>query len=190
MSRLPIYAFVFKGFMPSAALLLTASALICLPDNLAGAEEPALSQSTERAFDSTKQASEMPETPSDDSIPAKVMEPTRAHEHEPYQFPLDEENLTKEAPEDHFFGQFMKMLGTLGLLIAIMVAASWSLKRMLNTRVQQLNESSLIKVVETRALSNKSSLHLVEIDGKTLVIGEAVNSITLLTSLEKDDKDV
>lgn len=182
MIRLPISAFVFKGFISFAALLLIIPVFICLPGNLSGADTSTPSPPAERNYESTDNIETIESLPSV-SKPPIIVEPSRTHEHEPYNFPIEEEVLEKESPEDHFFGQFMKMLGTLGLLVAIMIAASWSLKRMLNTRVQSLNDTSRIKVVETRALSNKSSVHLVEVEGKTYFIGESVNSVTLLDTL-------
>lgn len=182
MFSLPIRAFVFKGFISLAAILLMTCVFICLPGDFIGAEESAPLPSIERGFEPTV-PSEASETSPTHSEPKKTFEPTRIDENVPYKFPFEDEKGENEAPEQHFFGQFMKMLGTLGVLIAVMVAASWSLKRMLNTRVQQLNDTSLIKVVETRTLSNKSSLHLVEIEGKTFFIGESMNNITLLATL-------
>lgn len=173
MLSLPFRAFVFKGFISKVTVLLLAGAFICMPNNISGAEEPSVSSPATESS-----------ALSDTTMGTEPSEPTKVHKLEPYKFPFEEEKTDIEA-EDHFFGQFMKMLGTLGLLIAIMFAASWSLKRILNTRVQQLNESSFIKVVEKRALSNKSFLYLVDVQDKTFVIGESMNSITLLATLPK-----
>lgn len=96
-------------------------------------------------------------------------------------FPFDAEELHADET-DKFFREVLKMLGTLGLLILVMVVASWMLKRMLNTRVQQLNTSSFIKITEKRALSNKSALYLLEIQGKSFIIGESTNGLVLLGS--------
>lgn len=187
MLSLPIRAFVFKDFISTATLLLIACVLLILPGDLKGAEEPAPLPSIEKDSSLSEPASlETPELPSTLPKPKKTFEPTRLDEKMPYDFPFEEDKVDREAPEDHFFGQFMKMLGTLGVLIAIMLTASWSLKRMLNTRVQKLNDSSLIKVVETRSLSTKSAVHLVEIEDKTFIIGESMNSVILLGTLSND----
>ena len=95
---------------------------------------------------------------------------------------LVEEEKPEPLPEDHFLNEFLNMLGTLALLIAFMVFASWVLKRMLNQRVHQLNTSSNIKVVEKRALSNKASIYLIEIDGKTFLVGESMNNLSLIAN--------
>jgi flagellar biosynthetic protein FliO len=86
-------------------------------------------------------------------------------------------------PEDHFTRDMLNMLSTLGIVVAVLYGLAYAIKRMMNNRVQQLNTSSLIKVVEQRSLSPKSTLYLVEVHGKTIVLGESVNGVTLLTTL-------
>lgn len=81
---------------------------------------------------------------------------------------------------DSFPAKFLNMLFILGLLIGFMILASWALKRMMKTRLTQLNTTSAIKVVETRSLSPRSTLYLLEIQGKTLLIAESPTTISLL----------
>jgi flagellar biosynthetic protein FliO len=115
--------------------------------------------------------------------PLKTSPPLEVNSKQPDISPfLVEEEKPEPLPEDHFFHEFLNMLGTLALLIAFMVFASWVLKRMLNQRVQQLNTSSNIKVVEKRALSNKAAIYLIEIDGKTFLVGESMNNLSLIAN--------
>lgn len=95
-------------------------------------------------------------------------------------FLIEEENKPSPLSDDHFFREFINMLGTLALLIAFMLFASWVLKRMLNQRVQQLNTSSHIKVLDKRALSNKASVYLIEINDKVFLVGESMNNLSLI----------
>ena len=87
---------------------------------------------------------------------------------------------SKEQDQDKFFYEFLNMLATLGLLVAALLGASWFVKRMMNTRVQQMNSSSLIKVTERRSLSPKTVIYLLEIQGKTLVVGETPAGLSKL----------
>lgn len=86
----------------------------------------------------------------------------------------------EQGGEDRFFQEFMNMLTTLGLIVGALFFISWFLKRMVNTRIQQGNAASLIKIVEQRALSSRSSLYVVEVNNKQIVIGETAAGITLL----------
>lgn len=194
MLNVPIFAFVFKNFIRLRAFFTFFVSLrdrtfffavtFLISGNLYTAENlPATNEtiSIETPSQTEKHPSKVIET-------KKILEPIREHENEPYKFPL-EDDRAEEVPEDHFFGQFMKMLATLGVLIAIMLTASWSLKRMLNTSVKQLNESSLIKIVEKRSLSNKSSIYLIEVQGKNYMLGESMHTMTLLATLDDFPED-
>lgn len=88
-------------------------------------------------------------------------------------------------PESHFTRDLLNMLTTLGLIVALLYVVSYFLKRLLSSRVQQMNTSSVIKVVEQRSLSPKSSVYLLEVHDKTLVVGESLNGLTLLTTLRQ-----
>ncbi|MBA2726938.1 MAG: flagellar biosynthetic protein FliO [Parachlamydiaceae bacterium] len=96
---------------------------------------------------------------------------------------IPESELGSELGEDHFMSDFIKMLSTLGLLIGLLLFVSWYLKRMVNSRVIKQNDSSTIKVLEQRQLSARATIHIVEIEGKNLVIGESQGNICLLTEL-------
>ncbi len=98
--------------------------------------------------------------------------------HSPYFRETFEHELERET--DSFPAKFMRMLVILGLLIGFMILASWALKRMMKTRLTQLNTTSSIKVVETRALSPRATLYLVEIQGQTLLVAESPTTVSVL----------
>src|ERR1700759_2998027 len=79
--------------------------------------------------------------------------------HDP--FP-QEPPLESPGTESNFIGEFFYMLLMLGLLISLVMFTSWFLKRMLNSRIEQVNASSSIKVLEKRSLSQKTHLYLIE----------------------------
>lgn len=89
----------------------------------------------------------------------------------------------------NFQVKFFNMLVVLGLLIGFMILASWMLKRMMRTRVDQLNATSSIKVLETRHLSPKSILYLLDIEGHRLVIAESHAGLSHLATLPAIEED-
>lgn len=91
------------------------------------------------------------------------------------------EHPKQELPrEDNFMREFVKMLMTLGAIITVLLLVSFLIKRFTNTRMQQINESSDIKIVERRAITAKTSVYLLEIKGKQIAIVESHNGLLLL----------
>lgn len=97
-----------------------------------------------------------------------------------FMFPLEDLVETPDKHNDRFYTEFLNMLATLGLVIAIILIAAWALRRLLNTRLEQINTTSIIKIVERRALSPKSAVYLLEIYDKIVVIAETHAGITQL----------
>lgn len=94
----------------------------------------------------------------------------------------------QENDFDSFQTKFLNMLFILGLLIGFMILASWALKRMVKTRVTHLNTTSLIKVLETRNLSPRSTLYLLDVQGQALLIAESPTTITHLASFPLEEE--
>lgn len=92
-----------------------------------------------------------------------------------------------ESNGERFFWEFVNMLSTLGVILVVLLIIVWFLKRFNQTRLDQLNTNSSIKVLERRAISQKSVIYLVEIEGSALVFAESVNGITQLTQFELED---
>lgn len=97
------------------------------------------------------------------------------------------ENITHEA--DSFQTKFFNMLFILGLLIGFMILASWALKRMMKSKMTQLNTASSIKVLETRYLSPRATLYLVEIQDQSFLIAESPTNVTYLATLPAQTED-
>lgn len=89
--------------------------------------------------------------------------------------------------EDSFESKFIRMLVILGFLIGFMILSSWILKKMMRSRVQQMNTSSDIKLYETRPLSPRCTLYLVEVEGRRLLIAESPSNITHIASFDAVD---
>lgn len=108
--------------------------------------------------------------------------------------PSNDRVLThSEASTDDFQSKFVHMLFLLGLLIAFMLLASWLIKRLMKSRLNQINTTSSIKVLETRPLSPKSTVYLLDIMGEGIVIAESGTGVHYLATIpleyENDDHE-
>lgn len=92
-----------------------------------------------------------------------------------------------ERESDTFQSKFFNMLFILGLLIGFMVLASWALKRMMKAKMTHLNTANTIKVLETRYLSPRATLYVVEVQDKIFLIAESPTSVTYLASLPVEE---
>lgn len=97
-------------------------------------------------------------------------------------FFVNEPGVKHVKEQDNFQAKFLNMLFILTLLIGFMILASWVLKRMMKSRITQINQSSAIKVLETRQLSPKSALYLVEVEGRIILIAESGTSVNHIAS--------
>lgn len=95
-----------------------------------------------------------------------------------------------ENEDDHFTHDLMQMLSTLGLLLAVVLIGSWFLRRMMHSRVQSLNTTSEIKILEQRPLTPKTSIFLLEIRGKGIVMAESVNGVSHLANFTPNTTDM
>lgn len=94
-----------------------------------------------------------------------------------------------EHEADTFQAKFLNMLFLLALLIGFMILASWSLKRLMKTKIKNLNTASTIKVLETRYLSPRATLYLVEVQNHTILMAESPTTMTFLATIPQDTTD-
>jgi len=95
--------------------------------------------------------------------------------------------IDPEKPEvqtRHFYVEFLNMILTLVVIIILLLLITWAFKRLLHSRMQQINVTSTIKILETRAVSTKASVHLIEVQGKGIVFAESGSGIVKLTEIE------
>ena len=97
-------------------------------------------------------------------------------------------SFNPEKPEegDRFLKEFVNMLFTLGLILGLLLVASWFVKRFTNTRILKINESSNIKIIETRTLSARTTIYVLDIMGKVLTVAESNNGLTQLITPSKE----
>lgn len=91
----------------------------------------------------------------------------------------------RQTPQetDHFFYDFLNMLMMLGLIVLFILIVSWLLKRFMNTRMQQINSASPIKILERRSLTPKTAIYLLEVHGKGIIIAESQNGVSHLGNI-------
>ncbi|NGX41915.1 MAG: hypothetical protein K940chlam7_00189 [Chlamydiae bacterium] len=95
---------------------------------------------------------------------------------------LEEElKRAEQGGDSRFYQEFINMLFYLVGIIAFIVFFMWILKRMLTTRMQQVNETSSIKILERRSLTPKTTVYILTFFGKTVAITESTNGVTLLS---------
>ena len=91
-----------------------------------------------------------------------------------------EEFETMKSEPDNFLSQLWSMAVTVGVLVGLIMLMTWVLKRMVNNRTEQVNSKSDIKILETRNISPKSAIHVIEVYGKNYVLAESINGVTAL----------
>lgn len=96
-------------------------------------------------------------------------------------FGIDQEPLVSpEEGTSRFFYEFIKMLLILSAMVSVLFLISWYLKRLTQQKFERTNEGSLIKVIESRSLSARSILYLLDVEGKSFIIGETPQGLVKL----------
>lgn len=101
------------------------------------------------------------------------------------QEPMQALQSMDETPQTvSYQGAFIKMMLTLVALIVLIVLSVWMLRKLGEGRIRQANLGRTIKVLEKRALSAKSILYLIEVQGKKVVIAESQLEVKPITTVE------
>lgn len=93
-----------------------------------------------------------------------------------------EESFSFGEDRQDFQAKFFKMLTVLSGILLFMIIGAFSLKRLMHSRLTQTNRDSTIQILESRPLSNKTMLYLLEVEGERVVIAETSTSVSLLYS--------
>lgn len=78
-----------------------------------------------------------------------------------------------------------KMLLTLFGLIVLILLTVWIMRRLSAGRLGRTNADHAIKILEKRALSPKSMLYLLDVEGKHVLISESQLEVRALSSEKK-----
>ena len=77
----------------------------------------------------------------------------------------------------------------LGGILGVVLLIAWLLRNFLNSRIKQVNQSNIIKVLERRNLSQKSMMYLIEVYNKQFLIGDsAAGGVIFLMECEAQDE--
>lgn len=95
--------------------------------------------------------------------------------------------LSAGEGESSYASDFFHMLLVLFFVILILFVVVKLLKKLMSTRLRQINEGSRIKIIERRSLNPKASLYLVEIDGRPLCVGESPQGVHLVADLSSSE---
>jgi len=82
------------------------------------------------------------------------------------------------------FGDFLRVLIVLAIVIALIYAFVWLLKKFTRTKVEG---AGVIQLYSTQPLKGDASLHLVEAGKRIFLIGSSGNSVSLISEI--DDKE-
>ncbi len=94
-----------------------------------------------------------------------------------------------EAGDSRFAQEFSNMLIYLGGIVAFIYLFMWILKRMMQTRIEQSNQTKNIRVLETRPLNPKTTLYVVEIGNQSFALADSVNGVTYLNEVGVKSKN-
>ena len=83
-----------------------------------------------------------------------------------------------------FTQTFMKMLGSLAIILGIIICLFYGLKRFRNGSVTSSHQKRM-QLLGTLNLAPKRALALVEVCGQWLLIGIGTENVTLISKLEK-----
>ena len=88
-----------------------------------------------------------------------------------------------EGKSYNYWGEFVNMIITLMIVVALIFISVIVLKRIMRSRMQQVNRGAQIKIMERRPINQKTSLYLINIAGKVVMIGESPAGLNLITEL-------
>lgn len=89
-----------------------------------------------------------------------------------------------EVEEDSYESMFMRTMLILFSLLVFVALCVWLFKRMAQNRAGQMNYHKTIKVLETRAISPKTLLYLIEVGDRRILLSESQLHVKQLTTLD------
>ncbi len=95
------------------------------------------------------------------------------------------QKLEQEQPS-RFFSEFIRMLITLGTIVAFLFILSWVVRRMTNMRMMQGSTTGEIQVLDKAVISPRSTVYLLEVKGKGIAVAESNNGLVKLSEFELD----
>ena len=97
-------------------------------------------------------------------------------------------SVTQLPPSD-IGATFIKMLLTFVVLIILLVATYWLIRKLIQDRNQRGVGTQSIQILEKRMISAKTMLYLVEVENKKILLAESHLEIKRLASLCADEEN-
>ncbi|MBS0623202.1 MAG: flagellar biosynthetic protein FliO [Verrucomicrobia bacterium] len=98
-------------------------------------------------------------------------------------------DVMAEGQSYNYWGEFVNMIVSLLLVLGFIFFTVWILRRLMGAKLRRLHQDASIQILERRALGQKSSLYLVEVLGRGLVIADSPSGICLIKEFP-DDLDI
>jgi flagellar biogenesis protein FliO len=81
--------------------------------------------------------------------------------------------VAAQMPTTDLGAAFAKMFLTLIVLVILLFLSYWFLRRLIQQRLQKGDSSSAIQILEKRMISPKTTLYLVEVNQKKILLAES-----------------
>ena len=82
---------------------------------------------------------------------------------------------------------FLNMIFALAIILGLLLGAVYLLKKFLPNVAPTLGDNSMINIVSARSLGPKSSIMIVEILSKVVVIGVSADKLSYLTEISGEE---
>jgi flagellar protein FliO/FliZ len=90
-------------------------------------------------------------------------------------------DAVQQMPTGDYGTSIAKMFISLIVIVVVLYATLWFLRRLIQNRLEKGSSSSAIQILEKRMLSPKTMLYLVEIDNKKVLLAESQLEIKKIT---------
>jgi len=90
-----------------------------------------------------------------------------------------------EMPTGDLGATFAKMMISLVVIVVLLIASYWLLRKIVQQRLQKGVGNSAIQILEKRMISPKTMLYLVEVGKKKILLAESQLEIKRLETIEE-----
>ncbi len=90
--------------------------------------------------------------------------------------------------ESTYGKDFFNMLFSLFILLGLLFVSVWFIKRLMRSRLNASFRHSEIQILERRALTPKSSLYLITVFGKALLIADSQQGVEMLAEFPYEEE--
>lgn len=95
-------------------------------------------------------------------------------------------SVPTEIPGSELGPALAKVAISLVILVGLMFATLWILRRLIQGRMQRSSPNQLIQIVERRPLSPKTMLYMISIEGEHHLIAESQLEVRFLKKIPKE----